>query len=359
LLACAAGTEAAPLPENKVLIKPRASKSLSKSPQRRRRPASRSGIAPASAVVPPDEDTTALRLGRMLLSSIQGSAVSSSAELGDEERRASRFFLDMFLRDFGSSADAADAQNLRGMFALEDVKSRAAVKGTPNDKSVAVAACEALDQICAGLGGAYPALRQVRDCLQPFLFADSSSAALCTEPATDEYNIHSSRNNSNSLPDYAAAELWCERAATIKATLPNTLLSHEIAALRKELAASALALQQERQAHADLRDSSWERVCEVLKAKLDAERLKSAALAEQLQDAQSAAEGLREAYSAELNSSAEARDKQLEVEREDGAAKRLRIMKQLKEVEGMWYTFNDAQYMSYLCRASSLCAYLQ
>jgi hypothetical protein len=312
-----------------VIIKPRASKSLSKSPQRRRRPASRSGIAQASVVVPPDEDTTALRLGRMLLSSIQGSAVSS-AELGDEERRASRFFLDMFLRDFGSSADAADAQNLRGMFALEDVKSRAAVKGTPNDKAVAVAACEALDQICAGLGGAYPALRQVRDCLQPFLFADSGSAALCTEPATND-----SSHISSVLPDYAAAELWCERAATIKATLPNTLLSHEIAALRKELAASALALQQERQAHADLRDSSWERVCEVLKAKLDAERLKSAALAEQLQDAQSAAEGLREAYSAELNSSAEARDKQLEVEREDGAAKRLRIMKQLKEVEGM------------------------
>jgi hypothetical protein len=268
----------------------------------------------------------------MLLSSIQGSAVSSSAaELGDEERRASRFFLDMFLRDFGSSADAADAQNLRGMFALEDVKSRAEVKGTPNSRAVAVAACEALDQICTGLGGAYPALRQVRDCLQPFLFVDSSSAALCTEPATDEYS-----NNiaTNVLPDYAAAELWCERAATIKATLPNTLLSHEIAALRKELAASALALQQEREAHAELRDSSWERVCEVLKAKLDAERLKSAALAEELQDALSAAEGLREAYSAELTSSAEARDKQLEVEREDGAAKRLRIMKQLKEVEG-------------------------
>eukprot|EP00953_Heterococcus_sp_UTEX-ZZ885_P002351 1782-Heterococcus_DN1.PRE.1 len=321
------GTEAAPSPENRVIIKARASKSL-KSPQRRRRPASRSGIAQTSVVAPPDADTTALRLGRMLLSSIQGSAVSSSAELGDEERRASRFFLDMFLRDFGSSADAADAQNLRGMFALEDVKSRAAVKGTPNDKAVAVAACEALDQICAGLGGAYPALRQVRDCLQPFLFADSGSAALCTEPATND-----SSHISSVLPDYAAAELWCERAATIKATLPNTLLSHEIAALRKELAASALALQQERQAHADLRDSSWERVCEVLKAKLDAEQLKSAALAEQLQDAQSAAEGLREAYSAELNSSAEARDKQLEVEREDGAAKRLRIMKQLKEVE--------------------------
>ena len=118
-----------------------------------------------------EADVAALRIGRMVLANIQAERAGHSLEA------LSRFFLDHWLAESGSSARRADGLSVRLLCALQAARARArdvtaedAGETTVAVKRVGAVALECLDALIAEFGESNPVLAEIRAALLPLIF---------------------------------------------------------------------------------------------------------------------------------------------------------------------------------------------
>jgi hypothetical protein len=118
-----------------------------------------------------EKDTAALRLGRLVLSSVLNQPEVTAAD------SISRFFTDIWLSKNGSELTAADTlsmtlmSNIQRSVAEHDPGVDAGPQKTATcQKSVAAVACEALDALILVFGKSNPVLADIREALMPVLF---------------------------------------------------------------------------------------------------------------------------------------------------------------------------------------------
>lgn len=155
-----------------------------------------------------DADVAALRLGRMVLAKVQDQRAGRSLEA------LSRFFLDHWLAESGSSVRQADSLSVRLLCALQaarakarDVASQDATESTAMVKRVGAVALECLDALIAEFGESNPVLGEVRAALLPLIFLRPLDREL-----SGLQHLFSGDSNSRELhgDGYFSAYMWRE-----------------------------------------------------------------------------------------------------------------------------------------------------
>ncbi|CAM9317305.1 unnamed protein product [Chrysoparadoxa australica] len=142
---------------------------LSCHPKKRRRPHTSHGMTNVKG-----PDKAALELGRMVLSSLDGAGESPAD-------KSSRFFLDHFLSEFGSTSESTDSFCLHQTMRLErvrqEVDDEAEIQGKPETEverlvrraPLASEAYAVLGDICAKYSARMPVIENVRRILTPYI----------------------------------------------------------------------------------------------------------------------------------------------------------------------------------------------
>lgn len=115
-----------------------------------------------------DRDRSALKLGRLLLSSILDIPEISTVD------QVSRFFLDNWLAKNGSSSSVADTLSIDLLCKLENIRSKENIAPDSYHPNInlCIAAIEALDNLIVDFGPANPVLSAIRKALIPCIFVN-------------------------------------------------------------------------------------------------------------------------------------------------------------------------------------------
>ena len=159
-----------------------------------------------------EADRTALRLGRLVLSTVLNQPEVSVPDA------ISRFFLDTWLAKNGSSVMKADGLSVSLMTNLQkaftehdpgvDAKAREAAS---HQKTVAAIACETLDTLIQAFGESNPVLYDIREALLPLIFMQPPDLVLPVKKFNPEHENMTNLSGER----YLAVETWCEDSAVI------------------------------------------------------------------------------------------------------------------------------------------------
>ena len=168
-----------------------------------------------------EADKSALRLGRMMLSTVLNQPEISIPDA------ISRFFMDTWLAKNGSSISKADGLSVSLMTNLQRAFTEydpgvdvGATKAATCQKTVAAIACETLDTLIQAFGESNPVLFDIRESLLPLIFMhppefEHATAKKFTDQSLcDDTKLRGER--------YIDIDTWCEDGAVIVEELRNT-----------------------------------------------------------------------------------------------------------------------------------------
>ena len=201
-----------------------------------------------------DKDTAALRLGRLVMSTVLNQPEVTSAD------SLSRFFTDMWLSRSGGDFEASDSMSMtlmsniqRAVAEFDPGVDAGPLKAANGQKAVAAVACEALDALIAVFGKANPVLTDIREALMPLLFMSDVPPPPCplsNDEAKDMFPL--TGRTYSSLPTY------CEDTALVLEDLraAERVIDEERAEIRRLESAHAELKEKYRQS-VDRADESY------------------------------------------------------------------------------------------------------
>jgi hypothetical protein len=172
-----------------------------------------------------DRDKAALKLGRLILSTILTKPEISVAD------SISRFFTDVWLSKSGtnSTLETTDVSNLNLLASLHSSMTThnpgpeaSVTQIATSQKSIAAVACEALDTLIHTFGRSNPILTDIKEALLPVIFMNPPSSI----KTSDDPKMPLTGQSYMNLPT------WCEDTATLIEEMQTT--ERSLVAVRKE-----------------------------------------------------------------------------------------------------------------------------
>lgn len=110
------------------------------------------------------------------------SSMAANENEGEIAHRVSRYFIDRWLEEFGSTSEEVDPLSIQMLCRFdhyrikygETAETDQPSQGSQPEKNLACVGCEVLDELCAHLAKRFPVLQAIRSALYPCIFIEDS-----------------------------------------------------------------------------------------------------------------------------------------------------------------------------------------